>query len=163
MRHSVYNITFLCGLDARAAEQGGGSDRVWAAQPRPTQLPGQNEGQSGLIRDQRYRTGPDTGMPIPDWCSWLSAKMPMPDFVSAFLHLLMICQHHRISLTPPPPPAVYGCAGCTPFSLRTVFVHAGMPDCAASGQSGTGMKKNAVAGTNPVSECSVTGLRFRMP
>jgi hypothetical protein len=31
-----------------------------------------------------------------------------------------------------------------------VFINAGMPDCPASDQSGTGMKKNNNAGTDPV-------------
>ncbi len=35
---------------------------------------------------------------------------------------------------------------------RTVLVSAGMPDCPASGQSGTRMRKNTVAGTSPVTE-----------
>ncbi len=39
-----------------------------------------------------------------------------------------------------------------PFHLRTVFVNAGLPDCPAFGQSGTGKKKNADAGTSPVPE-----------
>ncbi len=34
----------------------------------------------------------------------------------------------------------------------TVFVNAGLPDCPASGQSGTGTKKNAGVGTSPVPE-----------
>ncbi len=43
---------------------------------------------------------------------------------------------------------------CPPSSmLHAMLLNAGMPDCTASGvrrQSGTGMKKNAVAGSSPV-------------
>jgi hypothetical protein len=38
-----------------------------------------------------------------------------------------------------------------------------MPDCPASGQSGTGMNKNADAGTSLLQECSSAGLRYKMP
>jgi hypothetical protein len=31
------------------------------------------------VRDQRYRTDPDAGMPMPDRVSWLPGKKPMPD------------------------------------------------------------------------------------
>jgi hypothetical protein len=38
------------------------------------------------------------------------------------------------------------------FHLVKCFLNAGMPVCPASGQSGTGMNKNADAGTSPVPE-----------
>ncbi len=73
---------------------------------------------AGLIRAQRYWnwTGPDTGMPVRDWRSSRPAKMPMPDYLLLGIrHLLMICQHHKVSLTPPP--AVYGRALSTISSM----------------------------------------------
>ncbi len=39
------------------------------------------------------------------------------------------------------------------------FITAVMPDCPATGQSDTGMDKNADAGTSPDLKCSGTGLR----
>jgi hypothetical protein len=58
------------------------------------------------------------------------------------------------------------------FTFVKYFFNAEMPDCPASGQSGTGMNKNSDAVTisvqkgDPVRyllECSGTGLRYRMP
>ncbi len=53
----------------------------------------------------------------------------------------------------------YGRAGCVPFYHQqywragcTPFLNAGMLDCPASSHSGTGMNKNATAGTTPVPE-----------
>ncbi len=51
----------------------------------------------------------------------------------------------------------------TLFSCVKCFLNAGMADCPASGQSSTGMDKNADARTSPVQECSGIGLRYRMP
>ncbi len=48
----------------------------------------------------------------------------------------------------------YGRAGCT------LFLNAGISDCPASGQSGTGMKKNAYARISPVPE-SGDPVRYR--
>ncbi len=50
-------------------------------------------------------------------------------------------------------------AKCTHFHLHTFFVNAGMQDCPASGQLGTGMKNNADAGTGSV----VEGLYCKRP
>jgi hypothetical protein len=44
---------------------------------------------------------------------------------------------HRVSLSPP---------------KTTAFLIAGMSDCLASSQSGTGMNKNSDAGNNPAPE-----------
>jgi hypothetical protein len=52
-------------------------------------------------------------------------------------------------------------AGCI-LDLRTMFLNAGMPDCTASRQSGTGMNLTGDAGSSPVPE-SGAGLRCRMP
>ncbi len=42
---------------------------------------------------------------------------------------------------------------CASFHLlKKCFKNAGMPDCPASGQSGTVINKNAEAGTSPVPE-----------
>ncbi len=48
---------------------------------------------------QRYRTDPDTGMPMAEWRSWLLAKMPMLDklFILSIPTLLNICQHYKAS------------------------------------------------------------------
>ncbi len=35
-------------------------------------------GDAELIREQRYRTHPDAGMPTSDWHCWIPVKMPMP-------------------------------------------------------------------------------------
>jgi hypothetical protein len=71
-----------------------------------------------LIRDQRYRTGPDTGMPMPDWHVWLSAKNADAglNFFSAFPNLFTICQHHKVSLTPPG--IVYRSTWCIPVHYK---------------------------------------------
>ncbi len=61
--------------------------------------------------------------------------MPMP----AFRRLLMIFQHHISSITIAA--AGYGPAGGTFFHLQKVFINAEMPDCPASGHSGTGINK----------------------
>jgi hypothetical protein len=42
----------------------------------------------------------------------------------------------------------------------TAFLNAGMSDCPASSQSGTGMNKYSDARTSSVPECSGTGLRY---
>jgi hypothetical protein len=65
-----------------------------------------------------------------------------------------VSSHHKL----------YGRAGCTPFSLRSVFVNAGSrngwyrneKECRCRNQSGT-----EIRGPSPV--CSGTGLRCRMP
>jgi|688.fasta_scaffold424863_1 hypothetical protein len=49
-----------------------------------------------------------------------------------------------------PEEAVHGSTGCTSFYLCIVFCNAGMPDSPASDPSGTGIKKNADAGTGPI-------------
>jgi hypothetical protein len=36
-------------------------------------------GTTGIVRDQRYRTGVDVGMPMPDWIGRLTEKLTMPD------------------------------------------------------------------------------------
>ncbi len=64
-------------------------------------------------------------------------------------------------VSPLPPPAVWTCR-VSPLpkpalmDVRSVYVslflNAGMPDSPSSGQSSTGMNKNADAGTNPVSQ-----------
>ncbi len=46
-------------------------------------------GNVGLIRDQRYRTDPDAGMPMLDWCRWQTLKIPKKDklfCIPAFWH-----------------------------------------------------------------------------
>ncbi len=45
---------------------------------------------------------------------------------------------------------VFVCVFVCMFMCVFVFINAGMPDCPASDQSGTGMKKNNDAGTDPV-------------
>jgi hypothetical protein len=71
----------------------------------------------------------------------------------------MIFQYHIT-----PSAAVFGRAVCITFHFlqfgralgipftATPFLNAGMSDCPASSQSGTGMNKNADAGTIPVPE-----------
>ncbi len=49
------------------------------------------------------------------------------------------------------------------FTFVKCSLNAGTPDCPAYGQSGTGMNKNALAGTTPVLELADTRLRYRMP
>jgi hypothetical protein len=60
-----------------------------------------------VIRNQRYRTDPDAGMPIPDW-----EKMPIP-IITFSWHLLMLFQNHIVRILPSA--AVYGRAGCMTF------------------------------------------------
>ncbi len=67
-------------------------------------------------------------------------------------HAVWMCR-----LYPSPPPTVY-CrrGGCILLHLHKMLLKAGMPDCTASGQSGTGMTKNTDAG-------SCTGIRESTP
>ncbi len=62
-------------------------------------------GNAGLIHDQRYRTDPDAGMPMPmpDWGNWEQEIMP------AFQHLHMIFQCHIERVHPFLPPALWTC------------------------------------------------------
>ncbi len=62
-----------------------------------------------------------------------------------------------LSLPSTPTPAAWTC------KLYPFCWNARMSECPASSQSGTGMNKNADAGTSQVPECSGTGLRYRMP
>jgi hypothetical protein len=69
----------------------------------------------------------------------------------------MIFQYHVARITPSA--AVYGCAGYIIFHYLqlgragcTPFLNAEMSDCPASSHYGTGMNKNADAGTRPVPE-----------
>jgi hypothetical protein len=77
--------------------------------------------------------GPDTPMPLRDWCSWLPEKNVDAGLSfsralrhSGTRHLLMICQYHNASLTPPL--AVYERAGCVPVQCPPPAVDTGTMD-----------------------------------
>jgi hypothetical protein len=87
-------------------------------------------GNAGPIRDQQYRSERKFLTPS----AAVYGQLDMPD----------------VSLSTVSTADVQ--AGFTPLLLCTFFENAGMPDCPASRQSGTGMEKSTNAGTSPVPE-----------
>ncbi len=112
---------------------------------------------------------------VPDWPWYRNADAGLKkltvvknsDARLTFLrHLHMIFQHHTELHNNTSSSRLWMCRVyhfplpqfCS-VDVRGVLFSFGMSDFAASNQSGTGINKNADAGTSPVPECSDNGLR----
>ncbi len=109
------------------------------------------------------RTYPWPAVPDWPWCRNADAGWKKLTTGLTFLRhsdiYIWIFQHHTALITPAA--AVYGRAGYITFHYLQLavwacgvyfFINAGMSDCPASNQSGTGKTKNADAGISPVPE-----------
>ncbi len=80
-----------------------------------------------------------TGLTLmPDWCSWLTVKMLMPDY---------LFPRHSGTVTYDFSPSYikYKTSSRIPFHIHKTFFYGGMLDCQASDQSDTEINKNSDA------------------